>query len=61
MDTSVLQQLTGEFFGTAILIYIGNGVVAGNVLNKTKSFNTGWLHITIGWGLAVTMAVYSIG
>lgn len=61
METTVLQQLTGEFFGTLILIYIGNGVVAGNVLKKTKSFNSGWLHITIGWGLAVTMAIYSIG
>ncbi len=61
MDTTILQQLTGEFFGTVILIYIGNGVVAGNVLNKTKSFNTGWLHITLGWGLAVTMAIYSVG
>lgn len=61
MATTILQQLTGEFFGTLILIYIGNGVVAGNVLKKTKAFNTGWLHITIGWGLAVTMAIYSIG
>lgn len=61
MDTTILQQLIGEFFGTVILIYIGNGVVAGNVLNKTKSFNTGWLHITLGWGLAVTMAIYSVG
>ncbi|EXJ24389.1 Glycerol uptake facilitator protein [Alkalibacterium sp. AK22] len=61
MDTTVIQQLTGEFFGTLILIYIGNGVVAGNVLKKTKAFNSGWLHITFGWGLAVTMAIYSIG
>lgn len=61
MDTTILQQLIGEFFGTVILIYIGNGVVAGNVLNKTKSFNTGWLHITLGWGVAVTMAIYSVG
>lgn len=61
MNTTVFQQVIGEFFGTFILIYIGNGIVAGNNLKKSKSYNTGWLHITIGWGLAVTMAIYSVG
>ncbi|SFC66204.1 glycerol uptake facilitator protein [Alkalibacterium subtropicum] len=61
METTVIQQLIGEFFGTLILMYIGNGVNAGNTLKKTKSYNTGWLIVAIGWGLAVTMAVYSVG
>lgn len=61
METTVAQQLVGEFFGTAILIYIGSGVGAGNSLKGSKSYDSGWLHITIGWGLAVTMAIYSIG
>lgn len=56
-----MHQLIGEFFGTMILIVLGDGVVAGNVLKKTKSFGEGWLSITIGWGLAVTMAIYAVG
>ena len=61
MDTTLWQQLIGEFVGTMILVLLGDGVVAGSVLNKTKGFNTGWLMITLGWGLAVTIAVYSSG
>jgi glycerol uptake facilitator protein len=50
-----------EFFGTMILILLGNGVVAGVVLKGTKSENAGWLTIVVGWGLAVTLAVYAVG
>lgn len=61
MDTSLTQQLLGEFFGTMILIILGDGVVAGNVLKKTKSFEAGWVAISLAWGLAVTMAIYAVG
>ena len=44
-----------------ILVLLGNGVVAGVVLNKTKSNDAGWMVITAGWGMAVTMAVYLVG
>lgn len=50
-----------EFVGTAILILLGNGVVANVVLNQTKGNSGGWIVITWGWGLAVTMAVYAVG
>lgn len=61
MDTTMTQQLLGEFIGTMILVLLGNGVVAGDVLNKTKSQATGWVLITFGWGFAVTIAVYISG
>lgn len=61
MDTTVTQQLLGEFIGTLILILLGDGVVAGSVLKKTKGQDTGWLMITLGWGLAVTIGVYASG
>lgn len=61
MDTTVTQQLLGEFIGTLILILLGDGVVAGSVLKKTKGHDTGWLMITLGWGLAVTIGVYASG
>ncbi|MBL7807053.1 MAG: aquaporin family protein [Saprospiraceae bacterium] len=50
-----------ELIGTALLILLGNGVVAGVVLRDTKNENSGWLVITIGWALAVTFAIYAVG
>ena len=44
-----------NFLGTLILILLGNGVVAGVVLPKTKSNNSGWIVITMGWGIAVAL------
>lgn len=56
-----MQNFIGEFLGTFILVLLGNGVVAGNVLSKTKEEGTGWVAIVLGWGLAVTIAVYISG
>ncbi|CAL9548500.1 Glycerol uptake facilitator protein [Nocardiopsis dassonvillei] len=50
-----------EFVGTAILILLGGGVVAGVVLARSKAFNAGWIVITFGWGMAVAIAVYTVG
>ena len=47
----MMKELFGEFLGTLILILLGNGVVAGVVLPKTKSNNSGWIVITMGWEL----------
>lgn len=47
-----------EFLGTAILIALGNGVVANVVLNKTKGHNSGWIVIAFGWAIAVFVGVY---
>lgn len=47
-----------EFLGTAILIALGNGVVANVVLNKTKGNNSGWIVIAFGWSIAVFVGVY---
>ncbi|BDR56625.1 MIP/aquaporin family protein [Xylocopilactobacillus apis] len=60
MNTSVITQLLGEFFGTAILVLLGDGVVAGVNLKKSKSNGAGWLTVTLGWGLAVTFGVYMV-
>lgn len=51
------MEFFGEFLGTFILILLGNGVVANVNLNKTYSFNAGWIVITAGWGMAVFVAV----
>ncbi|MBR8740746.1 MIP/aquaporin family protein [Nocardiopsis sp. MG754419] len=50
-----------EFIGTAILILLGGGVVAGVSLARSKALNGGWIVVTMGWGMAVAMAVYVVG
>jgi len=56
-----MSLYVAEFFGTMILILLGNGVVAGVLLKGSKSENAGWLTIVIGWGLAVTLSIYAVG
>ena len=48
----------GEFLGTMILILLGNGVVAGVLLKKSKAENGGWIVITAGWAFAVMAGVF---
>jgi glycerol uptake facilitator protein len=54
-----MNPFLGEFVGTAILIILGNGVVANVVLNQTKGNNGGWIVITFGWAIAVFTGVYA--
>jgi glycerol uptake facilitator protein len=49
----------GEVVGTAVLILLGDGVVAGVLLTKSKAQNSGWIVITWAWGMAVFMGVIS--
>jgi glycerol uptake facilitator protein len=49
-----------EMVGTGILILFGDGVVAAVLLNHSKAQNGGWIVITMGWGLAVAIAVYAV-
>ncbi len=44
----------GEVVGTAVLILLGDGVVAGVLLNRSKAQNAGWVVITCAWGIAVS-------
>ncbi len=50
-----------EFIGTAVLVLFGDGVVASNVLKKSKGENGGWVVVTIAWGLAVMLGVFIAG
>jgi len=52
-----MNAFFAEFFGTAIIIVFGGGVVANVVLNKTKGFNSGWIVITFGWAVGVFTGV----
>lgn len=54
-----MSPFIGEFAGTALLVILGDGVVANVVLNKTKGNNAGWIVITFGWAMAVFIGVYA--
>jgi glycerol uptake facilitator protein len=49
--------ILGEFIGTMVLILLGNGVVGGVLLARSKAEGAGWVAITVGWGLAVFSGV----
>jgi len=53
------KRLIGEFLGTFVLILLGNGVVAGVLLKKSKAEGAGWLAITTGWALAVIAGIFT--
>jgi glycerol uptake facilitator protein len=55
-----MEAYLGEFIGTMILIILGDGVVAGVLLRNSKAENSGWVVITLGWGMAVAVAVYCV-
>src|SRR6202040_3130100 len=49
----------GEFLGTMILVLLGDGVVAGVVLKRSKAEASGWMVITAGWAFAVMAGVFT--
>ena len=53
-----MNSYFAEFIGTALLILLGDGVVANCLLNKNKGFNGGWIVITFGWAMAVFVGVF---
>jgi len=55
----MLTPLFGEFMGTMVLILLGDGVVAGVLLRKSKAEGSGWIVITAGWGFAVMCGVFT--
>ncbi len=55
-----MTPFLGELLGSAILLLLGQGVVANVVLPKTKGNGGGLIAITFGWGMAVFVAVFSV-
>lgn len=56
-----MSKLMAEFLGTMILVYLGDGVVANCVLNKSKGQNGGWMVITTAWAFAVAIPAFIFG
>ncbi len=56
-----MSIISSEIVGTALLILLGDGVVAAVLLTKSKAENSGWIVITFGWGFAVMVGAYAVG
>ena len=52
-----MNPFFGEFFGTAIILLLGGGVVANVVLDKTYGNKSGWIVISFGWAIGVFTGV----
>jgi glycerol uptake facilitator protein len=55
-----MNVFLAELIGTAILVILGNGVVANVVLTRTKGHGSGWLVITFGWGMGVFIGAFCV-
>lgn len=53
------SPMLGEFMGTLIMILLGDGVVAGVLLKRSKAENSGWMVITTAWGFAVLCGIFT--
>ena len=58
---TLFMKCVFEWLGTMVLILLGDGVCAGNSLNKTKGQGGGWIVITLAWGFAVMCGVFIAG
>ena len=56
-----LSIFGAEVIGTALLILLGDGVVAAVLLSHSKAQNSGWIVISFGWGMAVMVGVFAVG
>jgi glycerol uptake facilitator len=61
MEYDPVKVFLAEVFGTGLLILLGDGVVAGVLLAKSKSNNAGWIVITAAWAFAVFVGVVVAG
>ena len=62
MDNKTMKELMAEFFGTFVLILLGDGVVANvGLAPRLASNGYNWDTIIFGWGFAVMVAVYVAG
>lgn len=53
-----MSHLLAEFVGTALLVFLGDGVCANCTLTKSKGQNSGWIVISIGWAFAVGIPAF---
>jgi Major intrinsic protein len=53
------SPVLGEFMGTMMLVLLGDGVVAGVLLKRSKAEDSGWMVITTAWAFAVLCGIFT--
>ena len=61
MDSHGQLNMPLNFWGTAILIILGNGAVANVELKGTKGHQSGWIVIAVGYGMGVMIPALMFG
>jgi glycerol uptake facilitator protein len=61
MEYDPVKVFLAEVFGTGLLVLLGDGVVAGVLLAKSKAQNAGWIVIIAAWAFAVYVGVVVAG
>jgi glycerol uptake facilitator protein len=56
-ERKMLEKFVAEVIGTGALVLLGDGVVAGVLLARSKAQNSGWIVITFAWAIAVFVGV----
>lgn len=56
-----MSPFFAEIIGTALLVLLGDGVVANVLLKQSKGNGGGWIVISAGWGFAVMVGAYAVG
>ncbi|MGO3591090.1 MIP/aquaporin family protein [Leuconostoc falkenbergense] len=57
----MIHQLLAEFMGTALMIILGVGVHADEVLNRTKYHGSGHIFSITTWGFGIAMVLFIFG
>ncbi len=58
MPVFTMSPFTSEFLGTAVLVLLGNTLASSVLLSRTRGENAGWLAVSMGWGLALFVAMW---
>ena len=53
------SPIFGEFMGTLVMILLGDGVVAGVLLKRSKAENGDWMVIATAWAFAVLAGIFT--
>lgn len=58
---SLAAECGSEMIGTCLVIYLGESIIANELLSKTKGARMGWLAVALGFGLSFGVVIMMFG
>ncbi|KAI3431548.1 hypothetical protein D9Q98_004597 [Chlorella vulgaris] len=58
---SLAAECGSEMIGTCFVIYLGESIIANELLSKTKGARMGWLAVALGFGLSFGVVIMMLG